>query len=219
MWTAIIILVIVALVVAVVVLAVKFSKMKEAEEERQAQEEHDANFDFENIDDIRRVKRGDVVSFKGAGERFEDIDVVVDRINRYEAEEEDPWFEISGKWRGDRVHIEVCEDDDIEVTFDTGEEYTIEDLGLTEEDLGRFDEEESKSNTFTFQDKTWRYEESCEQQYFKDGQGAGVGFYAWEFSCDDNDELSLYIEKYEGDPFVVGIARELNPNAITVLAA
>lgn len=219
MWPTIIVLVIIVLIVAVVILVMKLKSANEVVEEKKAQEQHDAEFDFDSLDDIRRVKRKDVVSFKGAGERYEDLDVVVDRINRYEAAETEPWFEISGKCGGDRVFIEVCEDDELEVTIDSGKEYTIEDVGVTEQQLADFDAEESKSNTIGFQGKTWRYEESCEQYYFKDSKGSGEGFYAWEFSCEEDDSLVLYVEKYEGDPFIVGIARQLNPSSITVLAS
>ena len=71
----------------------------------------------------------------------------------------------------------------------------------------------SRSRFIEYQGKRWVYRESAEAGYFKDDGPQAEGFYYWKFECDD---LQLFIEKYEGDPFEVGISEKISPSRVRV---
>jgi hypothetical protein len=167
---------------------------------------------------ITDARNGDTVSIHGLGDEFDDLDFTVDRRNRYEAGG-DVWHEVSGLYRGRRVFAEFYEDDVLEVNLTkTPRPLTLEDLGITEEDLIRMDEERTRANTVEYDGVTWSYQESCEVAYFKDGTGEGEGCYSWEFESPDGHML-LCIEKWEGAPFEATLAQVVNPEDIRVFRA
>jgi hypothetical protein len=163
---------------------------------------------------VREARPGDVVSIVGAGDDFADLSFTVDRRDRFESGREE-WYELSGLYKGKRVYVEWCDEDELEVYLDKGEKIHLDELGLTERDLERLDREESTANTVNFDGRQWRYAISREVGYFKNGRGNGEGFYSWEFSSPDDRER-LSIEKYAGDPFEVGRSLRLDPTAVTV---
>ena len=162
---------------------------------------------------IKNAKVGDVITARGAADGFEDLVFTVDRRNVYKCGVE-TWFEISGKFKATRVFVEVFEDDELETSIDKGEKLKLSDLGITEEDLIKFDEEEDDSSSIKFRDQDWNYSDSDDVRYFKDGNGQGEGFYQWEFENDDGE--TLFVEKFEGDPFVAGIQRPIDPDSFQV---
>lgn len=164
------------------------------------------------LDDARV---GDLVSIRGKGDEYEDLDFVVERRNRYESGG-DEWFELSVKYRGRRVFVEWAEDDELEITLDPGRpELSLPDLGLTEADLVRMDEGRDDSGTFEHDGSRWRYRSSCEVGYFKDGRGEGEGYYTWSFRDADNAR-ELYVEKWEGEPFLAGVVDVIDPAEVRV---
>ncbi len=161
---------------------------------------------------------GDAISIHGAGDDFDDLQFDVDRRNRYESGEEE-WFEVSGKYRGRRVFVEYYEDDVLEVSAVVDpQRLTLDDLGLAEEDLIRMDEEQSRSNRIEHDGQEWTYAGSQEIGYFRDGRGDGEGYYSWEFEGAGAERL-LCIEKWEGAPFEVLIARKIHPDDVRVFRA
>ena len=164
---------------------------------------------------IKDAARGDQVILSGASETYEDISFTVDRLNRYEANGDD-WYELSGFSRGKRIFVEWSEDDELEISIQRESNLHLEAIGISEEDLVRMDEEKSRSNFLDFQGKRWRYRESAEAGYFKDDSPEGEGFYYWKFESED---FQLFIEKYEGDPFEVGISEKISPSRVKVLRA
>jgi hypothetical protein len=164
---------------------------------------------------ITDARRGDNVSVLAAGDEFEDLEFVVDRRNRYESGDEE-WFELSGMYKGRRVFVEYYEDDEIEVSVNLARrEISLSDLGLTEADLIRMDEERSSSNGFEFDGAGWNYSSSEEVGYFKDARGEGEGYYCWNFRTKDG-KRELFIEKWEGDPFEGGIAEIVDPQDVKI---
>lgn len=160
-----------------------------------------------------RVK--DLISIPAAGDEFEDLDFVVDRKNRYESGE-DVWYELSGLYKERRVFVEYEEDDELEVSLNKGlKSLSLSDLGLTEDEIGRMDEEHDSSNGFDFDGQRWNYVSSREVGFFKDGRGEGEGYYCWNFESEDG-RRQLFIEKWEGEPFEGGLAETVNPNDIKV---
>lgn len=164
---------------------------------------------------VKDAARGDNVILSGAGQSYEDLSFTVDRLNRYESNGEQ-WFELSGLSAGKRVFLEWSEDDELEITIQRQGGLTLEAIGVSEEDLVQMDEERSRSRFIEYQDKRWVYRESAEAGYFKDEGPEGEGFYYWKFDCDD---LQLFIEKYEGDPFEVGISERIDSGRVRIFRA
>jgi hypothetical protein len=164
---------------------------------------------------VADARAGDNLSVAGAGENFSDLDFTVDHRNRYEAGERQ-WFELSGMHGDRRVALEVRPGDELEVrAFLDGFHVTLEDLGLSEDDLAQMDERQNTSDNFVFQDKNWYYRLSKEMGVFRDDQPQGAGFYGWEFE-EEGGRRFLSIRKSEGEPFAAGVAVKLNPADITV---
>jgi hypothetical protein len=164
---------------------------------------------------IKDATRGDNIILSGAGQSYEDLSFTVDRLNRYESDGEQ-WFELSGLGSGKRVFLEWSEDDELEVALQRQGGLNLEAIGVTEEDLAQMDEERSRSRFIEYQGKRWNYRESAEAGYFKDDGAEGEGFYYWKFDC---KELQLFIEKYEGDPFEVGISEKISPGRVRIFRA
>ena len=164
---------------------------------------------------IKDAIRGDNIILSGAGQSYEDLSFTVDRLNRYESDGEQ-WFELSGLGSGKRVFLEWSEDDELEVTLQRQGGLNLEAIGVTEEDLAQMDEERSRSRFIEYQGKRWNYRESAEAGYFKDDGAEGEGYYYWKFDC---DELQLFIEKYEGNPFEVGISEKISPGRVRIFRA
>jgi hypothetical protein len=164
---------------------------------------------------VKDAKVGDSISVAGAGENFSDLDFTVDRRTRYEAGEKQ-WFELSGMHGEGRVALEVRDEDEVEVRcFLAGFKLSLEDLGVSEDDLAQMDERQNTADNFDFDGKTWYYRLSKEVGVFRDGQTQGTGFYGWEF-IEDGGARFLSIRKREGEPFTAGVAVKLNPADVTV---
>jgi hypothetical protein len=92
---------------------------------------------------------------------------------------------------------------------------TLEDLGLSEDDLAQMDERQNPADSFDFDGTTWMYRLSREVQAWRDNQPAPTGFYYWEFFTQDGKRL-LGIKKAEGEPFTVTLSTWLNAGDVTV---
>ena len=165
---------------------------------------------------VADARVGDNLSIPGAGDNFSDLDFTVDHRTRYEAGEKQ-WFDVSGKHGERRVVLEVRnEDDDLEVRgFLDGRKLSLEDLGLSEDDLAQMDQRQNTADNFEFDGKNWYYRISKEMGAFHDGQTQGAGFYGWEF-IEETGGRYLAIRKREGEPFSASVAVKLNPTDIAV---
>lgn len=158
---------------------------------------------------------GDSIVIHGAGDSFADLSFTVDRRDRYEANGES-WYELSGRYRGRRVFVEVVQDDDIEVLVNlANDDLTLADLSLTEQDLIRFDETQDRGQGFSFRNSRWNLDWSGEIGYFKDGGSEGEGYYNWDFA-EQGGNRTLSVEKWEGDPFEVIVSRRVNADDVEV---
>ena len=164
---------------------------------------------------VADARTGDVVSISGAGDNLSDLDFTLDRRSRCEAGEKQ-WFELSGMYREHRIVLEVRNDDELEVRgFLQGFKLSLEDLGLSEDDLAQIDERQNTADNFEYDGKMWYYRLSKEMGVFRDGQQQGTGYYGWEF-IEDGGARYLSIRKREGEPFSAGVAVKLNPADITI---
>ena len=164
---------------------------------------------------IKDASKGDVVVISGASETYDDINFTVDRLNRYESHGE-TWYELSGMGGGKRIFLEWYEDDELEISIQRESGLGIEEIGLTEKQLVQMDDNPSRTNFVEYRGNQWHYVESTEVTYFKDDSSDGEGFYLWRFQ---NDDVQLFVEKYEGDPFEVGISENVSSSRVKIYRA
>ena len=164
---------------------------------------------------IKDASKDDVVFISGASETYDDINFTVDRMNRYESHGE-TWYELSGMGGAKRIFVEWYEDDELEISIQRQSGLGIEEIGLTEKQLIQMDDDPSRSNFVEFRGNQWHYVESTEVTYFKDDGFDGEGFYLWQFR---NEDLQLFVEKYEGDPFEVGISENISASQVKIFRA
>ena len=168
--------------------------------------------------ELKTAKPGDVISIHGGAEDFSDLDFTVDRRNRYESAGR-KWTDLSGEFRGRRVWLEVYSGPTPELMGLLDENrMTLPDVNTTEDVLAQMDAKQDPSESVNFENKRWQYESSREIGFFENETGEGEGFYRWLFREPGGDRL-LCIEKWEGEPFDVRIARRLNQQDITVYRA
>lgn len=164
---------------------------------------------------IGDTRVGDTLSIAGGGDDLSDLDFTVDRRKRYEAGQRQ-WREFSGPYRERRVYLEVFDDDETEVRADlSGHKPTLDQLGLTEQDLADMDERQNPSDSFEFDGAIWMYRASREVGEFREGQDTGTGFYRWDFQ-EENGSRFLYVRKPEAEPFTGSMLMRVNPADITV---
>jgi len=115
-------------------------------------------------------------------------------------------LELAGHYRERRVALRAATtEDEVTVALNDGtRKLTLDDLGLSENDLAEIDERQNPADNFEFDGKVWDYRLSREAQVSSDGGAAAAGFYYWEFQEQGGKEL-LAIRKLEGEPF--GVAR------------
>jgi len=207
-WLLLLILLVALIVVLVTLLSNKKKKPAET---------------FVDLADLKPTDadRGDTVSVLAMGENYDDLDFVVDRINRYEADGE-RWSELSGEYRGGRVFLELYEDDGLEITLTRPQDgIDCNDLPLGEADLIRFDE--SQTGSFAWADSDWAFEESGELIYFEDGRGSGEGYYNWSFretgAGGEVGERYVFVEKWEGEAFEAMLGSRVRPGDVRVFRA
>lgn len=164
---------------------------------------------------ITDAKPGDTLSISGAGDQFADLDFTIDRRAMVEFAEK-RWVELSGLYRDHRVYLEVHNDDEVQVfgSFD-GKHLTLDQLGLSEQDLADLDARQNPADNFEYDGKVWLYRWSREIGTFADGQMEGTGCYAWRFQ-EENAERYLTVRKAEGRPFEAVVSEKVDPGDITV---
>lgn len=147
----------------------------------------------------------DTLSVTGAAEDFSDLDFTVERREVYPAGSAE-WFELSGMWRDRRVYVEVRFGDTVDVlgNFD-GRRFTLDDFGLTEDDMGEIDQRQNQNDFIDFDGKFWMYR-------FSRDMGT---FYCWRFQ-EQGGTRFLTVKKYEAEPFGAAIYVKVEPNDITV---
>ena len=161
---------------------------------------------------------GDSLSIVGVGDAYADLDFTIDRRNTMEAGDR-RWFEVSGTYKERRVYLEVEAGDELSVRgmFD-GKRYTLDELGLSEDDLAAIDERQNPADNFEFDGKVWMFRWSREVGVFQAGNETGKGYYGWVFQEQGGKRL-LAIRKYEGEPFTAAVLLPVNPGDVTVFRA
>ncbi len=157
----------------------------------------------------------DTLSISGAAADFSDLDFTVDRREVFQAGSRQ-WSELSGQWRELRVYLEVHSGSVTEVYgFFDGRRLTLDEIGMSEDDLAQIDQRQNQADFFDFEGKFWLYRFSREVTVFTPEVPAGRGFYCWQFA-EQGGRRFMSIRKYEGEPFSASIWSQLEPADITV---
>jgi hypothetical protein len=161
------------------------------------------------------ARTGDVISVSGAGDNMADLDFTADRTTTFEAGSRN-WTELSGSYRERRVALRVSMEDEMEVALHNDpRKLSIEDLGVSEDDLAQMDERQNTGDCFDFDNKTWLYRLSREARATRDDQRQPTGFYYWEFRENGGRGL-LTVRKPEGEPFGVTLYTGIPPADVTI---
>jgi hypothetical protein len=164
---------------------------------------------------VTDARAGDAISISGAGANYTDLDFTADRMTHFDAGTR-RWFELSGPYLERRVALRVGGDEDVEVYLHCdARKLTIEDLGLTEEDLAEMDERQNTADSFEFDNKVWLYRLSREVRASRSDQAAPTGFYYWEFVEQAGRGL-IGVRKAEAEPFAVTMYSGIAPSDVTI---
>jgi hypothetical protein len=164
---------------------------------------------------VTDARVGDTLSVAGAAPDFSDLDFTIDHRDQYEAGSR-RWVGLSGTWRERRVYLEVHNAEVVEVfgNFD-GRRLTLDELGLSEDDLAEMDQRQNPADFFDYDGKFWLYRFSREMGVFSGNNTTGRGFYCWQFQEQDTNRF-LNIRKFEGEPFTATLWSKIEPTDITV---
>jgi len=165
---------------------------------------------------VSDARIGDSLSISGAGDNMTDLDFTAESSTWIDAGSR-RWFELSGPYKERRVTLRVdASDEDVEV-FLHGDprKVTLEDLGLSEEDLAEMDERQNTGDTFEFESKVWGYRMSHEVHATRNNLPQPRGFYYWEFR-EQNGGGMVVVRKEENEPFAVVRYQAINPGDVTV---
>lgn len=158
---------------------------------------------------------GDVLSISGAGDNMSDLDFTADRLAHVEAGAR-RWFELAGPYRERRVALRVAGDEEIEAALHSdARKITLEDLGLSEDDLAQMDERQNTADSFEFDGKAWLYRLSREARSWRDDGQRPAGFYYWEFQEEGGSRL-IAVRKAEGEPFTITLYAGIPAGDVTV---
>jgi hypothetical protein len=161
------------------------------------------------------ARSGDVISVAGAGDEMADLDFTADRTAWFQAGSRS-WMEVSGPYRERRAGLRVANEEQVEVAVSTdARKLTIEDVGVSEDDLAQMDERQNTGDSFEFDGKVWLYRLSREAQAKRDDQPQPAHFYYWEFR-EQNGRGLLAIRKAEGEPFAVSLYQGVAAADVTV---
>ena len=130
---------------------------------------------------IRSVGVGDVVVISGFSPTLEDAYVITEKVNRYESPF-GKWYDLVGSDEDRRMTIEWSDDDGLSIFVSMQEApMGLSGIGLTEDELGRMDQEQSIDSYIDYEDERYFYSNSYEVFRFENGGDEGEGFYLWEF--------------------------------------
>ena len=100
------------------------------------------------------------------------------------------WVELSGPYQERRVALRVGGDEDVEVYLHSSPaRVTLEDVGLSEQDLADLDERQNPADNIEYDNTSWNYRLSREVRAWRDNQPQPLTYYYWEFLTPDGQRL------------------------------
>ena len=171
--------------------------------------------DSENADPtLQSAEMGDTLVINWFSYPLEDSYFSVEKVTENQGSS-GYWHELVCVENDIRTSIEFSQEDGLFITAtDQGSPLSIDAIGITEETLTRMDEEHSRSNSFLHDGIEYVYSNSYEA-CVKGKTYEETGFYIWEFSSDNGQNL-LSVIKSAGVPFEVYTPRILNTEDISV---
>lgn len=172
------------------------------------------------VEDLANLKPqdarvGDVISISGAGDNMTDLDFTSDRVYWFVAGSR-RWFDLTGPYRERRVAMRVELGDDVAVAVaNDPRKLTLEDLGLSEDDMAQIDERQNTADSFEFDNRIWLYVLSREAQVTRNDQPQPAGFYCWEFREQDGKGI-IMVRKESNEPFAVTRYEAIPPGDVTI---
>ena len=164
---------------------------------------------------IRAARVGDVLTISGYSVEYDERLFFIERIHRY-SNAADSWHELLCADGDTRLWVDWTDGSDLSVgvTEDTGP-MGLTATGLTEDDLVQLDEEHSIDNFVTIDEDNYRYRNSAEVLFFRDGKGPGEAYYQWDFIREQGDQ-SLTISKWPEKPFEVVFSDIVATESVTL---
>jgi hypothetical protein len=172
------------------------------------------------VEDLANLKPqdarlGDVISISGAGDNMTDLDFTSDRQYWFQAGSRQ-WFDLSGPYKERRATMRVDLGEDVAVAVaNDPRKLTLEDLGLSEDDMAQMDERQNTADSFEFDNRIWLYVLSREAQITRTGQPQPAGFYCWEFREQDGNGI-IMVRKESSEPFSVTRYETIPPGDVTI---
>ncbi len=161
---------------------------------------------------VENLQKGGVFRINGFGLRLDDVDLLV--LDRHEYREGGyKWFELECETGTDKLWLNVERDDDLEITVSMAK-MRLSELGVTKEDLQRFDDDED--GKFSFEGKKFHYEDSGSAQFYRSGDMSNrQDFYYWEFESEE-DPRFIGVERWSDGSFEVHVSDAIKESRITV---
>lgn len=173
------------------------------------------------VEDLANLKAsdariGDSISISGVGDDMTDLDFTAQSCAWIESGQR-RWFELSGPYKTRRVTLRVdASGDDLEVAVHVDpRKLTLEDLGVSEDDLAQMDERQNSADSFEFGGKVWLYRLSREAHATRNNLPQPRGFYYWEFR-EENGRGLLELRKEQDEPFAATLYQGIAPDDVTV---
>jgi hypothetical protein len=173
------------------------------------------------VEDLASLKAsdariGDAISISGVGDDMTDLDFTAESCTWIDTGSR-RWFELTGPYRERRVALRVdASGDDLEAGVHVDpRKLTLEDLGLSEDDLAQMDERQNTGDSFEFDGKVWTYRLSREAHATRNNLPQPRGFYYWEFR-EENGAGLLSVRKEQDEPFAVTLYQGIAPGDVTV---
>ena len=162
---------------------------------------------------IVNVDKGGIFQIRGIGKDLEDMTLKVMTKHLYQ-QGDYYWWELEcDKGGGEKVWIEVEDDDDTIVSI-VLEKLKLVDIGVTPDELVKIDDEES--GTVIYNNKRYNYEDSDEATFYRYcDDKKPEKFYYWDFI---NGQYSVSVEKWGEKDYEVFYCQLILPSQITVLA-
>ena len=159
---------------------------------------------------------GGVLRIPQFGSLLMETETYVTKKNRYENAEGKSSYELSCPIDGRTINLE-WEREGKSIYASVGfedENPSLGELGLSEKDLGDFDE--NQAGEFEWQGKTYTYVSSAEKSYYEDDDDEKESFYGWDFQTPEGQEY-ISIEKWAGDAqFYVYKSQEIEVDEIEI---
>ena len=164
-------------------------------------------------DSIKDARVGDVFTIEGLAADYEDSYLIVEKLNRYKSASGE-WYELLGVDGEKRLWVQWSDGGGLFVTANAeAPGMGLTQLGITEQQLIKMDEEHSVDNYITFEGTRYQYTNSSEALFYQDDRGEGEGYYLWEFAGEDK---VMSVDKWEGTPFQAYISDVVPSESIII---